>query len=99
LLNYSEYIQQKDSYTLEAISDEELGEGKIELDGDHRTAPFKDFENYFIYSLVDSYRLYQLEEKNNDLISINNLNKEHTNNINKKDILVTLDDLLKEDIN
>ena len=46
------------------------------------------------------YLKYKLEkEKINDLISINNLNKEHTNNINQKDILVTLDDLLKEDVN
>ena len=43
------------------------------------------------------YLKYKLEkEKINDLI---NIYKEHTNNINNKDILVTLDDLLKEDIN
>lgn len=46
------------------------------------------------------YLKYKSEkEKINELISLNNLNKEHTNNINQKDILVTLDDLLKENVN
>jgi hypothetical protein len=58
---------EKDSYSLEAITDEELGEGKIELSGDIRTTLNKDFENFLIYSLVDSYRLFQLEEKNKDI--------------------------------
>lgn len=57
----------KDSYALEDISTEELGNGKIELDGDIRTALRKNFENFLIYSLTDSYRLYQLEEKNKDI--------------------------------
>jgi hypothetical protein len=58
---------EKDSYSLEAIADEELGDGKIELDGDIRTTLRKNFENFLVYSLVDSYRLFQLENKNKDI--------------------------------
>ena len=57
----------KDSYALDDITTEELNQGKIELDGDIRTSLRKNFENFLIYSLTDSYRLYQLENKNKDV--------------------------------
>ena len=57
----------KDSYTLEDICMEELGEGKLEYVGHISEAMYVDFEKFFRYSLMDSYRLFELEKKNNDV--------------------------------
>ena len=66
---------EKDSYTLEAILTEEIGEGKIELDGDIRTALHKNFERFFIYSIMDSFRLMQQENQNKDIDLLFNLSQ------------------------
>ena len=57
----------RESYSLDAILLEELGEGKYEYNGTIRDALYVDFENFLKYSIYDSYRLYQLETKNKDV--------------------------------
>lgn len=57
----------KESMKLEDILLEEIGEGKFELKGTIQNAAHVDFENFLLYSGFDSFRLNQLEEKNNDI--------------------------------
>lgn len=57
----------KESYSLENILLEEIGEGKYEYEGTISTAVYENFEAFLLYSLYDSYRLFQLETKNNDV--------------------------------
>lgn len=57
----------RESYTLDAILLEEIGESKYEYEGDIKEAVYLDFEGFMKYSLYDSFRLYQLEEKNKDV--------------------------------
>jgi DNA polymerase elongation subunit (family B) len=66
-------LGKKDSYALEDITTEEVGEGKAELDGDIRTALRKNFVNFLIYGLTDSYRLWELERKNQDVDLLYNM--------------------------
>jgi DNA polymerase elongation subunit (family B) len=57
----------RESYTLGDILLEEIGESKYEYEGDITDALYVDFEGFLKYSLYDSFRLYQLEEKNKDI--------------------------------
>jgi DNA polymerase elongation subunit (family B) len=63
----------RESYSLESILlDEEL-ESKYEYEGEIQDAVYVNFESFFKYSLYDSFRLYQLEEKNNDMDLLYNM--------------------------
>ena len=57
----------RDSTKLGDVLLEELGEGKVELESSIKDAVYSDFENFLIYSMFDSYRLLQLENKNSDI--------------------------------
>jgi DNA polymerase elongation subunit (family B) len=57
----------RESYSLDSILMEEIGESKYDYEGTIQDALYVDFEGFMKYSVYDSYRLYQLEEKNKDL--------------------------------
>jgi DNA polymerase elongation subunit (family B) len=57
----------KESWKLGDILLEELGESKFEYEGSIKDAAYMNYEAFLIYSQIDSYRLYQLEEKNGDV--------------------------------
>lgn len=57
----------RESYALGDILLEEIGESKYDFEGDITDALYVDFEGFLKYSLYDSFRLYQLEEKNKDI--------------------------------
>jgi DNA polymerase elongation subunit (family B) len=63
----------RESYALDAILFEEIGESKFEYEGDIQDAMYIDFEGFLKYSLYDSFRLYQLEEKNKDIDLLYNM--------------------------
>ena len=63
----------RESYQLGAILFEEIGEGKFEFEGEINDALYVDFEGFLKYSLYDSFRLYQLEEKNADIDLLYNM--------------------------
>ncbi|WP_368880296.1 hypothetical protein [Proteus mirabilis] len=60
----------KDSWKLNDVLLDELGETKHEFEGDIKDAAYTNYEEFFKYSIFDSYRLYQLERKCNDLNTI-----------------------------
>lgn len=60
----------ENEYSLDAISNKELGEGKVPLsdyDLTIRTAAYKNYDIFLEYALTDTLRLYEMERKNNDL--------------------------------
>lgn len=57
----------KDSYKLEDILMEELGEGKFEYEGEIAEAMYVNYESFAKYSMYDSFRIYQLEDKIKDV--------------------------------
>ena len=63
----------RENYSLGAILFEEIGESKYEFEGDIQDAMYVDFEDFLKYSLYDSFRLYQLEEKNKDIDLLYNM--------------------------
>lgn len=73
----------KDSYKLDDILLEEIGEGKYEYEGDIQDAAYVNFEAFLKYSAYDSVRLMELEEKNRDIDLMNMLSKVTTTRVNK----------------
>lgn len=80
VLSYSNHIDQQnlyanlrkgkgklESYSLDAVSEIELGEHKEELETNIKTQHFDNYDNFFKYSCVDTLLLYMLEEKNHDI--------------------------------
>lgn len=63
----------KDSWSLDAIAFEELDTTKTELDGTIKTAIRKNFERFFIYSMTDSYLLWQIDLKTKDIDLLYNM--------------------------
>jgi DNA polymerase elongation subunit (family B) len=58
----------KDSYSLDAISEEELGMKKLDLGADNvRTLPFSDFPEFVKYNIRDVVLLYMLDKKLGDI--------------------------------
>ena len=60
----------KDSYKLDDVLLEEIGEGKFEFEGDFKTAAKLNFEAFLKYSAFDSFRLMELEEKTKDMDTV-----------------------------
>lgn len=60
-----------ESYSLDAISEKELGEHKEELNTSMKTQFLDDYNNFFKYSLKDTLLLYLLEEKGHDIEMLN----------------------------
>lgn len=58
----------RESYALDAILYEELKANKVDLeDTDIKHVMYDDYDKFVEYSLIDTYRLHQLEEKNKDM--------------------------------
>lgn len=58
---------QKESYTLDAIANEELGKEKLDYTGyTIKNLAWKNFDKFFSYNLQDTVLLHLLEEKNLD---------------------------------
>ena len=97
-LSYSQYIDalyyfatlrkalgKREDYSLEGILLEELGEAntKFKYKGDIRTASYVDYKGFWLYSNYDTYRLYELEEKNKDIDLVDGLSKITVTRFNK----------------
>jgi DNA polymerase elongation subunit (family B) len=63
----------RESYKLEDILADEDLESKYEYEGDISDAMYVNFESFLKYSIYDSFRIYQLEEKNNDIDLLYNM--------------------------
>ena len=59
------------SYSLDAISTKELGEGKLKFEeGDHYTMQTRRFPEYVVYNMVDAMLLQLMNWKNKDLVAM-----------------------------
>lgn len=65
----------KESYTLNAIAEEELGKQKVEFDGDEtiKTLLRLNFKKFIKYNIYDVLLLYLLEQKTKDIEMIYNV--------------------------
>lgn len=63
----------RDSYALDAIGSEELGEHKDTVEGDISTFHFTNYWKFLLYNIQDTMMLYMLEEKNNDIELLRNI--------------------------
>lgn len=63
----------KESYSLDYTLLNEIGESKFDYDGDIKDAVYVNYEAFLLYSLYDSYRLYQLECKTKDMNTVHEL--------------------------
>lgn len=61
---YKKYVPKgQESYTLEYISTQELGEGKVQFEGSLNDLYVNDYANYMLYNVIDVERVVQLEAK------------------------------------
>lgn len=79
MLLYKQFTQnEKDSYSLDNISHSELGEGKIEYDGDLNTLFNEDLAKFCVYNIQDVRLLVKLENKKRFVgLSMNIAHKGH----------------------
>jgi DNA polymerase elongation subunit (family B) len=83
---YSQYVEmqeqfakiratmgKRESYSLDAILIDEGIEGKYDYEGEITDAMYINYESFLKYSMYDSFRLYQLEEQNNDIDLLYNM--------------------------
>lgn len=65
----------KESYSLDSVSNDELGKSKLEFNEDEtiRNLPWKDFKKFFKYNVKDVFLLYLIEQKVGDIDILNML--------------------------
>jgi DNA polymerase elongation subunit (family B) len=66
-------MAKRESYSLDSILFEELGESKYEYEGTIKSAAYENYEKFWKYSVFDSFRLLQLENKNRDINLLNDM--------------------------
>jgi len=71
--NITKPIGKKESYSLDAIAEEEVGIKKDEYDGSIKTLHYDDYETFLFYNINDSLLLFLIEDKTKHLDLLYNI--------------------------
>lgn len=78
-------LGEKESYSLNAIAKEELGDSKLDYSdiSDIKNLPYTDYRTFVIYNIKDVHLLYELECKNEDVEMLINIADTTRTRLNK----------------